>query len=129
MENTTYRQYKLWHAYLEDEWNQPSRTDYYLMRIALEVARKLATHPERIQLKDFKLDFTTVPEPPPPVEPDLEPYVVQTDEVVDEAPDAQQQVGEGASARAEYIRNVSAIAKAEWIQYLGGPDKVRIVNQ
>jgi hypothetical protein len=41
----------------EDEWNRPSRTDHYLMRVAAEVARTRAKNPERVTLDDMKLEW------------------------------------------------------------------------
>ena len=42
---------------MRDQWNEPSRTDYYLMLVAMEVARKLAKSPGKIQLKHFRIKF------------------------------------------------------------------------
>jgi hypothetical protein len=40
-----------------DEWNRPDRTDHYLMRVAVEVARSRVKHPERVTLEDMKLTW------------------------------------------------------------------------
>lgn len=37
MREHTHREFKLWMTYLDDEWYHPTRSDYYLMRIAQRV--------------------------------------------------------------------------------------------
>lgn len=39
----THRQYLTWQAWLADQWNQPSRSDHYLMRIARHCHQALTT--------------------------------------------------------------------------------------
>jgi len=39
MAKTSHREYLLWMDYLQAEWNQPSRSDYYLMQIAEKVTK------------------------------------------------------------------------------------------
>ncbi len=46
-------------AWLEEQQNQPSRSDHYLMRIALEVRRVLMNNPNKVQLKDMQIEFET----------------------------------------------------------------------
>lgn len=43
--------------WMRDQWNEPSRSDYYMMLVAMEVARKLARQPGKIQLKHFRIKF------------------------------------------------------------------------
>ena len=55
----TYRQYITWLLWEEEEWNQPSRSDHYLMQIACEVRRVLSGKPNLIQPHIFRLKFRT----------------------------------------------------------------------
>ncbi len=57
MKETTHREYLTWIVYLNGEWNNPSRTDHYLMLIATEVRRVLSKRPNSIKLPQFKLNF------------------------------------------------------------------------
>ena len=59
MERTTNRQFQMMVEFLKMEWNQPSRSDNYLMLIAQEVRRVLSKDPAKITLSDFKLTFGT----------------------------------------------------------------------
>jgi hypothetical protein len=59
MRETTYRQYLVWMAWLDDQWNHPSREDTYLMQIACEVRRVLSKNPNQVKVGDFKLEFTS----------------------------------------------------------------------
>ena len=34
MERISHREFRTWQAWKRDQWNNPSRTDYYLMQIA-----------------------------------------------------------------------------------------------
>lgn len=54
----THREYLMWMAWRQLEWNRPSRTDHYLMQIALEVRRVLAKRPAMYKLMQFIIDFT-----------------------------------------------------------------------
>lgn len=53
----TYRQYKAWMSWLDDQWNSPDRHDFYLMQIAAEVRRPNVKTPSRVQMKDFVVKF------------------------------------------------------------------------
>jgi hypothetical protein len=55
----TYRQFKVWQAWLREEWNTPTRSDYYLMEIACEVRRVLSSKPGNIKVEHFKLEWVT----------------------------------------------------------------------
>lgn len=56
----TYRQMLTWMAYLGEEWNQPDRSDHYLMQIAMEVRRVLHKNPSSVKLDDMKIPFDPV---------------------------------------------------------------------
>jgi len=43
--------------YLDEQWNEPKLSDFYLMQIACEVRRVLARNRNAIQLKHFLLKF------------------------------------------------------------------------
>lgn len=53
----THRQFIVWHAWLNEQFNEPSRTDYYLMQLSCEVRRILNKHPNRVKTDQFKLKF------------------------------------------------------------------------
>jgi len=36
----THRQFEVWQEWLNQQWNKPSRTDHYLLRIASYIAEK-----------------------------------------------------------------------------------------
>jgi hypothetical protein len=54
---TTSSEFVLWKAYLEWDLGVPTRVEWYLAQIALEVARKFAKNPKRLKLKHFILRF------------------------------------------------------------------------
>ena len=56
----THRQYEAWQIWLGEEWNRPSRTDVYLMQIALEVRRVLSSKPGEMKLQDMTIPFKIV---------------------------------------------------------------------
>lgn len=61
----TNRQFKVWQAWLLDEYNRPSRTDLYLMQIAAVIRQvncRSVAEAQRVRLKDFHL---TLREPGP----------------------------------------------------------------
>lgn len=47
----THREFKLWNAWLDERWYQPTRSDYLLMRIAQRVQQVLAKNPNAIKLE------------------------------------------------------------------------------
>lgn len=55
----TYRQLLAWIEYLDVQWDEPTRSDFYLMQIACEVRRVLAKDRNAIQLKHFFLKFNS----------------------------------------------------------------------
>lgn len=57
MQKTTHREYLAWMDWLDDQWEKPSRTDNYLMQIALEIRSVLSKNPRSIKLQHFLLKF------------------------------------------------------------------------
>lgn len=57
MRNHTHRQMLGWKEWIKNQDNNPSRTDYYIMRIGVEIARILARDPDSITLENFKINF------------------------------------------------------------------------
>jgi hypothetical protein len=53
----THREYLLWELWLEKQWNQPSRTDHYLMLIAQQVSQVFKKSTTS-RVKDFLMKFT-----------------------------------------------------------------------
>jgi hypothetical protein len=53
----THRQYNAWQEYLDQEWNEPNRTDHYLMQVAELVLRPYLEKGVRVKLDDFKIPF------------------------------------------------------------------------
>jgi hypothetical protein len=54
----THRQYLTWTEYLQGQWNEPDRHDWYQMQTAYIVARVLGG--SKGDLEDFKLSFRAV---------------------------------------------------------------------
>lgn len=54
----THRQYRLWLAWLDQQWERPDRTDYYLMQIAAEVRKVLAKNRKQIEIEHFGIPST-----------------------------------------------------------------------
>lgn len=54
----TYRQQQTMNYWLDEQLNQPSRTDHYLMRIALLLTKAHFQKAEGVTLKDMALKFT-----------------------------------------------------------------------
>jgi len=59
-------------AWLDSQWNEPSRTDYYLMQVAREVKRVLSSKPASVKLLDFKLPFGEEAKPTKPTDKQIE---------------------------------------------------------
>lgn len=53
----TDRQFRAWHAWLDEDLNQPGKVEAYLMRVAAEVRASVAKDPSSIKLDDFKVRF------------------------------------------------------------------------
>lgn len=56
----TYRQLLAWMCWLEQQWNEPDRHDYYLMQIAYEVKRGNAKRPSSVHWDKCKIPFKQV---------------------------------------------------------------------
>jgi hypothetical protein len=69
----TYRCHKVVAAWVEMEWNRPSRTDHYLINIATEVRRGWVKEPKNVHFDDLKIPFVVTTEQagqkPPPSKP------------------------------------------------------------
>lgn len=61
----THRQYVAWQKWLSSQWNEPSRTDHYLMQVAAESFRPHARHPEAVKMDSYRLKFYTTREAKP----------------------------------------------------------------
>ncbi len=57
MEQISHREYRTRLSWLQSEWSNPDRTDYYLMRVAQRVQQVLSSKPNKIKMEDQKLDF------------------------------------------------------------------------
>ncbi len=53
----THREYLTRLAWLDEQWNQPSRADHYLMQVAQEVRRVLHKNPGQVLLDHFRIPF------------------------------------------------------------------------
>ena len=53
----THRQFNAWQAWLEAEWDKPSRDNWYQMATTTAVMRVLAKNPGQITVADRKLKF------------------------------------------------------------------------
>jgi len=53
----THRQYRVWAEWDKLQWNEPSRTDHYLMAVAAEVRRGNVKHPRNVKTEHFELTF------------------------------------------------------------------------
>ncbi len=50
-------QFRVWLAWLDMEWNRPSRTDHYLMRIAQRCHQGWVKHPGEVDLDAERVEF------------------------------------------------------------------------
>lgn len=55
LSRVTHREYLIWMERFREEWNEPSRTDYYLMQIA---ATQIMSK-KRFSLDKLRIKFTT----------------------------------------------------------------------
>lgn len=55
----TYREFLAWQRYLDEDWNRPSRTDWYLMQIALRLRQAWFKNGGKAQLSEERLRFDT----------------------------------------------------------------------
>jgi hypothetical protein len=57
----THRQFLAWTAWLEEQWNQPDRADYYQMQTSAVIAVMLGKKGRRPKASDFKIAFDMKP--------------------------------------------------------------------
>lgn len=57
---TTHREYLTWMAWLDSQWNKPSRLDYYIMQLTYRVATLFAKKETSLKISSFKLPFKKV---------------------------------------------------------------------
>ena len=53
----THRQFLLWDLWQREQLNQPSRSDHYLMQIALYILRSNSRRAGKLKLEDVRLAF------------------------------------------------------------------------
>lgn len=63
MKSHTLLELQVWMNYLDKQEASPDRHDFYLMQVALEVARKFANNPEKIKLEHFMLTLSKAGQP------------------------------------------------------------------
>lgn len=56
-QQTTHREYRTWVRWMQDEWNNPSRSDYYLMRISQRLIQTNSKTPDKHTLDEQKIPF------------------------------------------------------------------------
>jgi len=71
MKKHTHREYLMWIRYLDKEWNQPSRTDYYLMQIAAKIQGLFSKNSTSIKIANFLLPFKRQKPKKPPTQKEL----------------------------------------------------------
>jgi hypothetical protein len=60
----SYREYLTRLAWLEEQWNRPNLTQFYLMQIAMEIRSIFSKR--SLRMKDFLIEFvSTAPKPKP----------------------------------------------------------------
>ena len=90
MSSMSYMEYRAWCIRIQDEWNRPSRTDYYLMRVAYEISCLFQKSRPKMDFKRFIIKFVF----------DKRKNVTEQD-------------------RQDTIRNKTAIAKSIWKHRIG----------
>jgi hypothetical protein len=58
MRRISHREYKLWLAWLNSKWNEPSLTDYHLMQLSCQIANMFSKKVYGIE--DFRIKFKTL---------------------------------------------------------------------
>lgn len=64
MRTWSYREYLTTLSWLEEEWNVPSRSDYYMMQLITVVNRIMRKNPRSVKLEDAKMKFSRGPTKP-----------------------------------------------------------------
>jgi hypothetical protein len=54
----THRQYTTWEAWVEAQWNQPDRSDHYLMLLCTILSKVNSKNPDRVTMSGMKIKFT-----------------------------------------------------------------------
>ena len=67
MGRISYREYLAWLAWIDAQWDQPSLTDYHLMRVAQRVQQVLAKNPGQISLEHQQVKFERKKAEAPPM--------------------------------------------------------------
>lgn len=57
MKSMSHREYLTRLAWIEENWNDPDRSDYYLMQIAQEIRKVMSKKPKNIKLDHLKIKF------------------------------------------------------------------------
>jgi hypothetical protein len=57
MESHTHREFKTWIRWLDEQWNNPTADQYYLMSVAQRVQQVLSKNPNQISLSQQKITF------------------------------------------------------------------------
>ena len=55
----THRQFKVWCAWEDLEWNKPNRSDHYTMQVAYQLAVVNSKNPSAIRFDKFKIKFSS----------------------------------------------------------------------
>lgn len=57
MKHISYREYLIWQAHFLAEWDEPSKTDFYLMQVAQLICQVNAKKGKRYRLEQFRIRF------------------------------------------------------------------------
>lgn len=75
----TYQDYLAWQQYLDEQYNEPSRTDYYLMQIACVLVNLFSgKNAKRLSIGDFLLKLRWKPKRRKPTTMTLEQRTAQS---------------------------------------------------
>lgn len=72
MKECTHREYRLWMEFFASEWNEPSRTDHYIMQVAAQVRLSNAKEGTEVSLDEFKIPFNVKREEPKKPKPEAD---------------------------------------------------------
>lgn len=68
MRSMTQREFEARMAWIEEDQDTPSKSDWYLMQIAMEIVRSRAKDPSKIHLNDMRLKREKKAETPKSIE-------------------------------------------------------------
>lgn len=57
MRRVSHREFLGWVAWMNNQWNSPSRSDWYLMELMAVVRRLMHDNPASVQPRQFRLRF------------------------------------------------------------------------